>query len=93
VGSWGLPAWFLVQAVGQKREERRQVLCDDASAGGATLPACPAFSLLPPSLPPFLHRRNRQRQSIVMADAASPEPGRENEASPGRSHFGGWVVV
>lgn len=48
-----------------------------------------ATFLIPPFPLSLLDAYNRQRQSIAMADAASPEPGRDNGSSPGMSTFWG----
>ena len=53
-------AVVLVQALGQKREER-QVVCDDMPLPPA-VPACPAISS-PSSLPPFLPPWTKQTEA------------------------------
>jgi hypothetical protein len=73
---------LVVLAVGQKRDGWFVMMPPPQAALHASF-------LIAPSLLPSSIAYNRQRQSIAMADAASPEPGRDNGSSRGMWSVGG----
>jgi hypothetical protein len=84
-------AVVLVQALGQKREER-QVVCDDASAAGGAGMSSYLTPSLPSSLPSSMDKTDRGRVLSWRMRRALSQDGRMGHHQVGHILGGGWSV-